>query len=477
MSSQSIKCAGVVVDGEVGQFRANTEKFGWQGESGTVIQEEGASVRAAQWKEGMFRIQLVDEDVLAFDGFDPRDFDKLWSHFQTHYKIHIKKWRPPSALNGDNVDDLLERLEECADAVDDASEGSASKKARELDLLKCVEESRDLINEALSGDKAVLNEIFGTDDCERIGAMRLVLDTVTLENFRKDERWRDLRKACKVVEDVLKGLGVFEAWKPQEGVQTEGMLRRQMMRELNSRNGVEMDSDSEDEQPRRVPGGGKVSALQGQLAGVLNAGVLGGGGGGNAAPPPAEPEPVSPEPAPAPRPKPKVKAAANRNSTSATGLAVACDPLTMLAQQPKAEQEKEEAPRPPPQPARPKNNEKEAEDLEDFIKKDGSDDNLLPPLTGPHIKEGWVWKQSRYLKRWRRRWLILTPSFLATFKDPSDPRPTESLSRAEISSARADPTNQKGFLVMLGGRELQMVCDGETQRNSWVESICRRDGP
>merc|ERR1719450_576473 len=33
------------------------------------------------------------------------------------------------------------------------------------------------------------------------------------------------------------------------------------------------------------------------------------------------------------------------------------------------------------------------------------------------IKEGWVWKQSRHLKRWHRRWLVLTSHTLQTYKN------------------------------------------------------------
>jgi hypothetical protein len=33
------------------------------------------------------------------------------------------------------------------------------------------------------------------------------------------------------------------------------------------------------------------------------------------------------------------------------------------------------------------------------------------------IKEGWLEKRSRHLKKWRRRWTVLTSTYLATFKE------------------------------------------------------------
>ena len=32
------------------------------------------------------------------------------------------------------------------------------------------------------------------------------------------------------------------------------------------------------------------------------------------------------------------------------------------------------------------------------------------------LLEGWVWKRSRFWKRWRRRWLVLLPEELRSFR-------------------------------------------------------------
>jgi hypothetical protein len=52
------------------------------------------------------------------------------------------------------------------------------------------------------------------------------------------------------------------------------------------------------------------------------------------------------------------------------------------------------------------------------------------------IKEGWLFKQSRYLKDWRRRWIIITPSFICSFRSPDaiHQQPTEALRLADCNT-------------------------------------------
>lgn len=51
-----------------------------------------------------------------------------------------------------------------------------------------------------------------------------------------------------------------------------------------------------------------------------------------------------------------------------------------------------------------------------------SDEVMAPPQEEVKIntfniyREGWVWKQSRYLKTWRQRWGVLTRTHLYTYK-------------------------------------------------------------
>lgn len=41
----------------------------------------------------------------------------------------------------------------------------------------------------MSGDKTALSRVFASNGCERIGRLRLVVDTVQLEVYHMDPRW------------------------------------------------------------------------------------------------------------------------------------------------------------------------------------------------------------------------------------------------------------------------------------------------
>jgi len=91
------------------------------------------------------------------------------------------------------------------------------------------------------------------------------------------------------------------------------------------------------------------------------------------------------------------------------------------------------------------------------------------------IKEGWVWKQSRYLKRWRRRWLVLTPHTLQSYKKRSDRNPTEIIKGALVRCGvpESNITHQKTFCVGVDKRTFVMVSDTEGEKDEWIESISK----
>merc|ERR1719446_44387 len=101
---------------------------------------------------------------------------------------------------------------DAADRVDEAPSGSVSKKAKEADLMKRVESVRDGLDQAVSGDKQALSRVFAANGCERIGRLRLVVDTVQLEVYHSDPRWQHLQGRAATVEGVLRELGTFRQW-------------------------------------------------------------------------------------------------------------------------------------------------------------------------------------------------------------------------------------------------------------------------
>jgi hypothetical protein len=63
------------------------------------------------------------------------------------------------------------------------------------------------------------------------------------------------------------------------------------------------------------------------------------------------------------------------------------------------------------------------------------------------IKEGYLEKESRMLKTWRKRWFVLTPNTLYTFKEAKQYKdPTESLVLKDVTTIKTtEGENQKDY--------------------------------
>ena len=67
---------------------------------------------------------------------------------------------------------------------------------------------------------------------------------------------------------------------------------------------------------------------------------------------------------------------------------------------------------------------------------------------GDIIKEGWLSKESRYMKKWRKRWVVLTSQNLYTFENEKlYSNPTETLDITKIKTVKTDETKQGNFFV------------------------------
>lgn len=57
------------------------------------------------------------------------------------------------------------------------------------------------------------------------------------------------------------------------------------------------------------------------------------------------------------------------------------------------------------------------------------------------VNEGWVFKQSKYLKRLRKRYMILTKNFICSFKSEyyQGEKPTEVISKKKINYMYMSP--------------------------------------
>jgi len=460
---RKVRILNVVHDGETGRFCANAESLGWQANDGSrAMVHSTTSVRKAEWLEGQLRVLCEPEDstdnaeILALAGFAPSDYDTIWRYFEQACGVYVKKHRITATLTEADFDNALRGFEEAADRVDEAPGGGVQKKGREFDLLKKVEGFRDGLDQAVSGDKQALSRVFAANSCERICRLRLVLDTVQLETYRRDPRWLDLRNMCASVEAVLKQLGTFKQWQPPDDVEHSSMLRRVMVRELRIRQGYAADEEVD------------ANALQGDIVSVP--------------PPVATQRPVS-------------ASSGILSDTQAAIITAALAPVPVASMQ---------SPPPLPPPVETPvptlvgdisgatNNGCEGEDAAAEGDADAEDEEVTnpnaalasaldsnPPGGSTHpgsILEGWVWKRSRFLKRWRRRWLVLLPRGLMSFKRRNDPVATETVTPGtvlRVYNADSEVLQTRCFAVALPRRTHYMVCDDESQKQAWMREITR----
>jgi hypothetical protein len=95
------------------------------------------------------------------------------------------------------------------------------------------------------------------------------------------------------------------------------------------------------------------------------------------------------------------------------------------------------------------------------------------------IKEGWIYKRSRWLKVWRTRWGVLTRERFQTFKTQSqffNGRSTEDFPMRHCISADDGMTDGEGYMmfVQIGGRKgrmIQLKTDTENERSEWLSCI------
>jgi hypothetical protein len=100
-----------------------------------------------------------------------------------------------------------------------------------------------------------------------------------------------------------------------------------------------------------------------------------------------------------------------------------------------------------------------------------------PIVINNPAKEGYLEKQSRYLKQWRRRWFVLQDSMLYSFKRKQTyDQPTEVIDLRVYSSVKSseDYTNRShSFDVYSTDTVFSMVADSETEKEDWIRAIGR----
>jgi hypothetical protein len=92
-------------------------------------------------------------------------------------------------------------------------------------------------------------------------------------------------------------------------------------------------------------------------------------------------------------------------------------------------------------------------------------------------KTGWLEKQSRYLKRWKRRFFALQDSILYSFKDEKSlTSPTEIIDLRIYSSVKSseDYTHRPySFDVYSSDTIFSMIASSEQEKEDWIRAIGR----
>ena len=104
-----------------------------------------------------------------------------------------------------------------------------------------------------------------------------------------------------------------------------------------------------------------------------------------------------------------------------------------------------------------------------FIDSAGVSHNTSSPCT----KEGWLMKESKWLKEWRRRYFVLKDSKLFFFKDEySSPHGMVDLSNdAIVRDTYIDGGKEFGFEIKTKDEHFEMHADSESEREEWIALI------
>lgn len=443
MASGAIKITDIILNEEVGEFRTDSEQIGFKGSAGTKMVYPGSELQVAEWLDGELRILFKDGTVLALKGFQPEHFDKLWKHFESYFQVYIRKRKQVVQINSADFDAVLRKIEAGADKVDAEKSGSVKKKSFEADLMKIVEVCRDIMNDAVSGDKQALSDTFSQGGCERIGRLRLIIDTIQLEMYHTDHRWENTRNLCASIESVLTDCGTFRAWKPSQD-SGEAMLKRQMLRELHARQGGSFQDSAPSTEPEPVYQAPAPVQVPAAIAAMPPLQAPGSGGYAG--------------------PEGNKKLQGQLTSTNPLAKAKASTDIVTRHQEESDDDDGQEVPTP-------------AARVPVKTNALGREEHKAD---GDCIKDGWLWKKSRHLKRWRHRWFKLTAEYLYSYKEKGSAEPTEQIQQGTVLSvtpAETETGQRNAFAINVQGRTYIVNADTEKDKNEWMEIIMRTLGP
>ena len=92
------------------------------------------------------------------------------------------------------------------------------------------------------------------------------------------------------------------------------------------------------------------------------------------------------------------------------------------------------------------------------------------------VKKGYLNKQSRYLKKWRRRYVVLYTDRLETFENETkEGNPTEVIFLNQCSSIQSanDVSTSYCLMIVCQGTEFLFQCESQKQKEDWIAVLSR----
>ena len=92
------------------------------------------------------------------------------------------------------------------------------------------------------------------------------------------------------------------------------------------------------------------------------------------------------------------------------------------------------------------------------------------------LKQGWLEKQSRWMKTWRKRYVILMKTHMLTFKDASGDytSPTEIIPINECCTVKSadDELNLKNsFKILVKDQTFYFLATDNSEKESWIGGL------
>ena len=93
------------------------------------------------------------------------------------------------------------------------------------------------------------------------------------------------------------------------------------------------------------------------------------------------------------------------------------------------------------------------------------------------VHQGWLHKQSRFLRRWRPRFAVLTSTHFLTYdREEANNEPTEVFILRHCFGVKScdDETNKEhSFRIDYSGKVFYFFCQDKTEKDKWIGSISK----